>query len=78
MGPDDVRHLLRQQPFRPFRLYVLESTVYEIRHRDSALVTRSTVTIYFPDPNDAGYLAERRIILSLLHLTKLEPLAPGM
>lgn len=45
MRPDDLRELLRQQPFRPFRLYLLESTVYEVRHRDFALVTRSTVTI---------------------------------
>jgi hypothetical protein len=59
MRPDDLRKLLRQQPFRPFRLYVLESTVYEIRHRDFAQVTRSTVTIYFPNSNDADPLAER-------------------
>jgi hypothetical protein len=78
MRPDDVRDLLRQKPFRPFRLHVLESTVYEIRHRDFALVTRSTVTIYFPGSNDADPVAERRVIVSLLHITKLEPLPPGM
>jgi hypothetical protein len=76
--PDDLRDLLRQQPFRRFRLYVLESTIYEIRHRDFALVSRSTVTIYFPDPNDADPLAGRRVIISLLHITKLELLASGM
>lgn len=78
MRPDDVRDLLRQQPFRPFRLYILETTVYEIRHRDFALVTPSTLIIYFPDPNEAEPLAERRVIVSLLHITKLEPLTPSM
>jgi hypothetical protein len=72
MRPDDVRRLLQQQPFQPFRLYVLESTVYEVRHRDFALVAQSTVTIYFADSNATERLAERRVI------TKLEPLAPGM
>jgi hypothetical protein len=78
MRPDDLRELLRQQPFRPFRLYLLESTVYEVRHRDFALVTRSTVTIHFPNSNDADPLAERFVIVSLLHITRLEPLAPGI
>jgi hypothetical protein len=32
MRPDDLRRLLEQRPFRPFRLYVLETTVYEVRH----------------------------------------------
>ena len=45
MRPDDVRRLLRQQPFRPFRIYVLETTIYEVRHRDFAFVTPFTITI---------------------------------
>ena len=77
MRPDDVRRLLRQQPFRPFRLYVLESTVYEVRHRDFAQVARSTVTIHFPNSSDADPVGERFVTVALLHITKLEPLAPG-
>jgi hypothetical protein len=74
MRPDDLRGMLRQQPFRPFRLYVLETTPYEIRHRDFAFVTQSTVTVYLAHSNDPDQLAERRVIISLLHITRLEPL----
>jgi hypothetical protein len=74
MRPDDLRSMLRQQPFRPFRLYVLETTAYEVLHRDFAFVTQSTVTVYASQPNDPDQLPERRVIISPLHITKLEPL----
>jgi hypothetical protein len=76
MRPDDLRRLLQRRPFRPFRLYVLESTVYEIRHLEQVLVGRSTITIELPDPDLPIPLGERSVIVALLHITKLELIPP--
>ena len=74
MRPNDVLRLLRRQPFEPFRLCVLDGAAYEIRHPDQVLVERSTVAIagavaHLPRP-----LAERDVIVALLHISRLEPI----
>jgi hypothetical protein len=35
------------------------------------------LTIYFTNSNDPEPLGEQRVIISLLHITKLEPLVAG-
>jgi hypothetical protein len=48
MRPDDVRHLLWQQPFEPFRIILLDGTTYDIRDPDLVLLERSAVKIGHP------------------------------
>lgn len=74
MRPDDIRPFLRQRPFRPFRLYILEATVYEIRHPEMALLARTTLNIYFPASTSPFPLAESFVTIALLHITKVEPM----
>jgi hypothetical protein len=74
MRPNDVLRLLRQQPFQPFRLCLVDGSSYEIRHPDQAMVERSTVAIagavaHLPRP-----LVERDVIVALLHISRLEPI----
>lgn len=74
MRPDDIRRLLRQQPFQPFRLCLVDGSSYEIRHPDQVSVERSTVAIagavaHLPRP-----LVERDVIVALLHISRLEPI----
>jgi hypothetical protein len=77
MRPDDIRRKLTARPFRPFRLYVLENTVYEVRHPEQVQVTTSTLELHLPNPESGSALPERQVTLALLHITKLEPIPPA-
>ncbi len=76
MRPDDIRRLLQQKPFRPFRLYVLETTTYEVRHPDAVMVGQSTMTLITPVSGATLPLAQPTVTIALLHITKIEPLVP--
>lgn len=77
MRPDDLRRLLGRQPFRPFRLWVLETTAYEVRHPELVMLGRSTLTVDVPVPDSALPLARSSVILALIHITKMEPIPAG-
>ncbi|HTU92527.1 MAG TPA: hypothetical protein VMF69_20770 [Gemmataceae bacterium] len=74
MRPDDIRRLLRQKPFQPFRLYLVDGSSYEIRHPDQVMVERSTAAIAGAVANLPPPLAERDVIVALLHISRLEPI----
>jgi hypothetical protein len=38
MSPEGIRKLLRQQPFKPFRLVMASGKAYEVRHPEMAFV----------------------------------------
>ncbi len=74
MRPHDVLRLLQRQPFEPFRLCLVDGAAYEIRHPDQVVVDRSVVTIAGTVANLPLPLVERDIIVSLLHISRLEPI----
>ena len=74
MRPQDLRLMIEKQPFQPFRIYVLETIEYEIRHPELAMVGQSTLTLYFPTGDDQPLSSERYMIIALLHITMIEPL----
>ncbi len=72
MPPDLIRYLLQQQPFQPFRLHVLETTAYEIKHPELALLGKGTVTLLFQSPRPFPFLSDYWITIARLHVTRLE------
>jgi hypothetical protein len=69
----DVRELLKQQPFQPLRLHLTNGTVFDIRHPDMAIVGRSALRLSMPpDP-----LEERHAVISLLHIMWIEFTSPS-
>jgi hypothetical protein len=72
MRPDDIRDLLRREPFRPFRLVLTNNQAHEIRHPELAAVTRSLVRIGFPSGPGAVPLAERIVGIGLIHIVQYE------
>jgi hypothetical protein len=76
MRPEDIVELLKEKPFRPFRIYLSDGTVYEIRHAELVKVGRSKAMIYFPKVDEPHAVFERYISVSLLHITRLEPVPP--
>jgi len=74
MRSDDVRHLLWQQPFEPIRIIMLDGTSYDIRDPDLVLLERSVLKIGFPASKMAVPLTHREVVVSLLHITRIEPI----
>jgi hypothetical protein len=72
MRPEEIRRLLVQSPFQPFRLYVLETTAFDVRHPELVIIARSTLTIYDPPKGGSHMLAERRNTIALLDVSRLE------
>ncbi len=67
--------LLGQPPFRPFRLITASGQAYEVRRREMALLTRTSMLVGV-DTADDGVPAEFKTG-SLLHVTAVEPFSAG-
>jgi hypothetical protein len=75
MTTQTFRDLLKAQPFRPFRIVMSSGQVYEVKHPEMAMLTRSDLLVGIDEADD-GVPAEFKIC-SLLHVTAVEPLAPA-
>jgi hypothetical protein len=74
------RDLLARRPFQPFRLMMSSGQTYDVRHREMAFLSRTSIYVGIDEVDD-GVPADFKIC-SLLHVTAVEPLsaattAPG-
>jgi hypothetical protein len=67
-----VRDMLRQRPFRPFRVVMSSGEAYDIRHPEMAWVTKNDLFVGIDGTAD-GLPADARIC-PLFHVAILEPL----
>lgn len=72
MTVQTLRNLLKEEPFKPFRLVMSSGQTYEVRHPEMAMVTKSDILVGI-DIEDDGVPAEFKIC-SMLHVTAAEPL----
>jgi hypothetical protein len=73
MTVQTFREMLGRRPFQPVKVTLSSGQAYEIRHPEMAMLTRTSLLIGV-DVADDGVPAEFKI-LSLLHVTAIEPLA---
>jgi hypothetical protein len=73
MTVQTFREMLGRRPFQPVKVTLSSGQSYEIRHPETALLTRTDLLIGV-DVADDGVPAEFRI-LSLPHVTAIKPLA---
>jgi hypothetical protein len=66
------RDLLRQRPFKPFRLVMSSGESYEVRHPEMAWVTKNDIFVGI-DVADDGVPADARIC-PMFHVATVEPL----
>jgi len=71
MTAANFRQLLKQQPFRPFRLVMSSGESYEVRHPEMAWVVKNDILVGTVIEDD-GMPAEFRIC-PLLHVATVEP-----
>lgn len=74
MTVQSFRELLARRPFQPVKLILSSGQSYEIRHREMALLTRTSILIG-TDLAEDGVPAQFKIV-SLLHVTAIEPVTP--
>lgn len=71
MRPEDLRELIRRQPFMPFRIHTTDSQTYDIRHPDQVIVLRSRLVIGITSNDE---IPDRVEHLALIHIVRLEEL----
>jgi hypothetical protein len=64
--------MLTGRPFQPVKIVLSSGQTYEIRHPETALLTRTSLLVGV-DVADDGVPTEFKI-LSLLHVTAMEPI----
>jgi len=74
MTVQTFRNLLKERPFKPFRLVMSSGQSYEVRHPEMAWVTKTDILVGI-DSEDDGVPAEFKIC-SMLHVTAVEPIEP--
>lgn len=72
MTVQTFKEMLARRPFQPVKLIVSSGLIYEIRHPEMALLTRTSLLVGTGNSDD-GVPAEFKI-LSLLHITAIEPI----
>jgi len=65
MNSEQVRALLRRQPFEPLEVRLSNGDRHVITHPEQVLLTKNTMHIYYPDRDHVAYL-------SLLHVASIE------
>ena len=73
MTVQTFRDLLKQQPFKPFRLIMSSGQTYDVRHPEMAWLTKTDILVGVDEADDG--LPGHFKICSLLHVTAIEPLS---
>ena len=71
MPPADLLRLLRAQPFVPFRMHLLDGTVYQINHPELVMVGIASAIVAFPDEQRPELYSSWEIV-DLRHIVRLE------
>ena len=72
MRPDDIRRLLRTQPFQPFRIHLSDGKAFDVRHPELAMVGRSIVAIGVPSSGEDELVFDHLVHCALIHITRTE------
>ncbi len=82
MGADEVRQLLKKQPFAPIALSLSDGRSVEVRHPDQVVVTRRHVFVglahvkkearRLATPSDDS-VAMESLFIDLAHIVSVEP-----
>lgn len=71
MTANDIRDVVRKQPFRPFTIYLDDGTSYRIEHPDGVALGNFTAMVAVPGADGDTYMR-----LSIRHVSRLEESIP--
>ena len=67
-----LKELMRQNPFRPFRIKMSDGSIYDVSNHDAAMVTRNYVEVGVD--LDKNEIPGRVARCSILHIASVEDL----
>lgn len=70
---EELRALLRQRPFQPFRVHLNDGRVFEIHYPDINLVGETFFVIGIPEPNVPDPFGDGWVMVELADIQRLEP-----
>jgi hypothetical protein len=71
MAPDQLRALLRRQPFRPFRLIMSKGNTYDVVSPEWMMVTATTTVVGIPGESGDGELVN---LLDNFQISDVQPI----
>lgn len=75
MTRDEMKQMLRQRPFQPFRVHVADGRVYDVRFPRMNLVADSFMKIGIPDPEyPSETVCHHTEYVRLDQIVRVEPL----
>jgi hypothetical protein len=74
MSAEEMRGLLRRQPFQPLRLALSDGRVYVVTHPRLVIVGRTFLAVGLRSPGDDEDIYDRIIMLDLDQIVQVEPL----
>jgi hypothetical protein len=72
MSQQDLLDMLRERPFRAFRIHVSDGITYVIRHPEMMVVGRSKALVFFPPEGMTLPAIDRYEAVALLHIARME------
>jgi hypothetical protein len=75
MSPEGLYRRLHQRPFQPFRIYLMDGRVFDIRYPKINMVGVSYIIIGTPVPDDPDPIADHSIKVLLSLVSRVEPLS---
>ena len=76
MPPEELRTVLRQQPFVPFRLHLTDGRSFDVPHPEFLMLTvRSAIVGVYPTSHSNGHtFPAYSETIALIHIVSLQPL----
>ena len=75
MRGEEIRELLRRQPFEAFEIHLTDGRSLEVRHPDQMFLYRNSAYVGLLESTRGTY--QRIEIVDLLHIVSVKPLAPA-
>jgi hypothetical protein len=74
MPPEVLLQMLRKQPFQPFRIHVLDGTVFEIRHPEMVMPGKRWFNVGLLNSTQDDLLFDRFVTVATMQVSRLEPI----
>ena len=72
MEREELQRLLRQRPFQPFRLLLLDGRTFEIRYPEMNLLAPSYIKVGVPEPGTANPICDHTEFVRLSQIARAE------
>jgi hypothetical protein len=77
MERETLREWLKRRPFQPFRVYLADGRIFDIRFPRMNLLAQTFIKIGIPDPDyPSDLVCHHTEYVPLKEITQLQPLAP--